>query len=113
MDDREFQDAIRKLKADNARVIDSIARMPPLTEEQKRVVEEMLVSQKQEYDEYIKSCAETKPQGQLVKEAWNAARRAAQDGDPKYASQSGSWRAMWVALAVVGALLLLVKALFR
>jgi hypothetical protein len=113
MDDREFQEAVKKLNEDTARIIDSIERMPPMTEEQEITVAEILVRQKNEYDQHIKSRFETKTRATRVKDAWNAARQAAQEGGSDDAPQSKSWRAMWLALALVGALLLLMKALSR
>jgi len=113
MDDREFQDAVKKLRENNARIIESIERMPSLTNEQKSTVAEILVRQKNEYGRYIKSRFEIKTEAALVKDAWNAAQRAAQEDDPDDASQPENWRAMWIALALVGVLLLLMKALSR
>jgi len=114
MDDREFQDAVKKLRENNARIIESIERMPSLTNEQKSTVAEILVRQKNEYDQYIKNRFETKTEAALVKAAWNAAQRAAQEDDLDDASQpKNNWRAMWIALALVGVLLLLMKALSR
>jgi hypothetical protein len=113
MDDREFQEAVKKLNEDTARIIDFIERMPPMTKEQESTVAEILFRRKDEYDRYIKGRFETKTQSTRIKDAWNAARQAAQEGGSDYAPQSKSWRAMWLALALVGALLLLMKALYR
>jgi len=91
-----------------------IEPLPPLTEEQKRSIAEMLAHQKQGYDEYLNNRTESRTKDVLVQEAWKAARQAASEHDSAYSnrSQRGSWRNMWIALAIAGAILLFVKLLF-
>jgi anti-sigma-K factor RskA len=54
---------------------------------------------------------ETRTRAQLIRDARAAARKAAREGDAEHSnhSQQGGWRNMWIALAVAGAVLLLLK----
>jgi hypothetical protein len=66
MDGQEFQDVIKTLCEDHARVMKLIERMLPLSMEQKRTIAETLARQKREYDEYLKRHAEIKSKGGLA-----------------------------------------------
>jgi hypothetical protein len=111
MDDQEFEDAVKKLDEDNARVMTLIERMPPLTEPQKQRFMEILARQRLEHDEYLKSRISTRTQADSVRVAWEAARRAVRDTDSEYSnpSERGSWPFMWIALALIGVILLFLK----
>ena len=115
MDDQEFEDAIKKLREDHTRVMRSIERMPPLTEEQKQKITEMLGHQKREYDEYLKHRAETKSERELAQAARRAAQQALTEDDAKYGqrSQPKSWRNLWIALAIGGVILLVLRLRFH
>jgi hypothetical protein len=110
MDDWEFQDALNKLYEDHKRFIAIIERMPPLSDEQKQKISEMLVRQSQDYDQ-INS------KGEIARRAWKAARHAAQGADlnreEAQERQHGARRFMLIALIVVGAILLLLRFVFR
>ena len=113
MDDQEFEDAIKKLREDHTRAMRSIERMPPLSEEQKQKIAEVLGHQQQDYDEHLKHRAETKRD--LAQAARTAAQRASTEDDAKYwqRSKPKSWRNLWIALAISGAILLLFKLQFH
>jgi len=110
MDDWEFQDAINRIYEDHMRFMALIERMPPLSDGQKQKISEMLVRQSQDYDR-IKS------KGEIARRAWKAARHAAQGADPSREEaqerQHGARRPMLIALIVVGAILLLLRFVFR
>jgi hypothetical protein len=115
MDDQEFEDAIKKLRGDHTRVMRSIERMPPLSEEQKQRIAEVLGHRQREYDEYLKHRAETKSERELAQAARRAAQQALTEDDAKYSqrSQPKSWRNLWIALAISGVILLLLKLRFH
>ncbi|MGA2891326.1 MAG: hypothetical protein ABSE22_00560 [Xanthobacteraceae bacterium] len=115
MDDREFRNAINSLSENHGRIMTLIEHMPPLTEEQSREIGEALARQRREYDECLKHNAETKNKSELAQEAWKAARQAVREDDAEYpkSSEPGSWRNMWIALAIVGAILLFLKLRFH
>jgi hypothetical protein len=114
MDDQEFQDVIKTIGEDHARVVTLIKNMPPLTEEQKQEIAETLTRQKREYDEFLQHHVAIKSKGELAQGAWKAARQAIGENDTEYwkFSQSGSWRNMWIALAIIGAILFFLKLRF-
>jgi len=115
MDDQEFHNAIRRLREGHSRVMRLIERMPTLTEEQKQEITEMLDHQKREYNEYLNDPAETNSRRDLAQAARRAAQQAMAEDDPKYRqrSQPKSWRNLWIALAIGGAILLLLKLWFH
>lgn len=114
MDDQEFQEAIKRTREDHERAMSLIGHMSPLTEEQKQKMVTMLSQQNREYDGYCKREAEIKNKSELTQEAWQAARQAAGKDNVEYRSflQSGSWLNVGIALAIVGAILLLLKLRF-
>jgi hypothetical protein len=115
MNDQEFEDAIKKLREDHTRVMSSIEHMPPLSEEQKQKIAEVLGRQQRKYDEYLKRRAEFRSDGELAQAARRAAQQALTEGDAKHwqRSQPKSWRNLWIALAIGGAVLLLFKLRFH
>lgn len=115
MDDQEFEAAIKKLREEHTRVMSSIERMPPLSEEQKQKIAEVLGHQQRDYDEYLKHRAETRSERELAQAARKAAEQALREDDAKYwqRSQPKSWRNLWIALAISGAILLLFKLRFH
>jgi hypothetical protein len=114
MDDTEFQDITKKLSEYHARIMMLIARMPPLTEQQVQKIAQMLARITREYDERVKFRADIKTKGEIAREAWMAARRAAREGELENhrKKQWNNWRNMLVALAIVCAILLVLKARF-
>ena len=115
MEDQEFEDAIKKLREDHTRVMRSIERMPPLSEEQKQKIAEVLGYQQREYDEYLKHRAEAKNERELAQAARRAAQQALTEDDAKYGqrSQPKSWRNLWIALAIGGVILLVLRLRFH
>jgi hypothetical protein len=114
MDDREFQEAIKRVREDHEHAMNLIGHRSPLTDEQKHKMAVTLVQQNRQYDEYFKRDAEIKSKSELTQEAWKAARQAAKEDNVEYRKvlQSGSWLNMGIALAIVVAILVLLKLRF-
>ena len=117
MDDREFRSAINGLHESHTRFMALVERLPPLTDEQKEKIAEMLARHRQDYDESLKHDTEIKSKGEIARRAWKAAQHAAQGADPNREEtqerQHGARRPMLIALIVVGAILLLLRFVFR
>jgi hypothetical protein len=117
MEAREFEDAIKNLHEDHGRVMKLIKRTLPLTEEQKQQIAEILARQKREYDEFLEYRAGKKGSGDLIQDARNAARRAALGTEAERKEEReqspGNWRAMWIAIAIAGVVLLFLRLQFH
>ena len=114
MDDRKFQETIKRLGEDHEHVMNLIGHMSPLTDEEKRKIVETLIWQNREYYEYFKRDAENRSETKLTQEAWKAARKAATEDNVEYRKflRSGSWLNMGIALVIVGAIFVFLKLQF-
>jgi anti-sigma-K factor RskA len=85
--------------------------------EQKEEIAETLARQQREHDEFLKHRLENEVKQQLAHEALKAARQAARkantDRDEGRATQLDSWRTVWIALAILGAVLLFLQLRFH
>jgi anti-sigma-K factor RskA len=97
--------------------LDWVERMPNQIVEQKEEIAEALARQQREHDEFLKHRVENEVKQQLAQDVLKAARQAAQkantDRDEEREAQLGSWRIMWTALAIAGAVLLFLKLRFH
>jgi hypothetical protein len=110
MDDQEFERAVNQITEANAGTMTLIERMSSLTEAQKQRTIEILARQGREHEDYLKNRIGAETQAELARRAWEAARRAARDADSDAnASQRNSWPVVWIALVLIGVILLLLK----
>ena len=89
--------------------------MQLLTEEQ---MEDCRItrSPKARYDNLLKHPVETRQREELIQEARKAAQRAIRESGPEPQTEreaaSVGWRNMWIALVIIGAILLLLRLRF-
>jgi hypothetical protein len=114
MDEREFKDAIEELREVGIHFTALLNRMRPVTEKQASKLGGLIAQQMQEYNKILNRDAQTK---ENVEPTLIAARRAAQQAyneqDKDQEKRIGSWRTMWIALAVIIAIVLLLKFFLR
>ncbi len=114
MEEREFKDVIEELHEAGIHFTALLNRITPVTEEQASKIGDLIAQQMQEYYRILHRDAQTK---ETVEPALIAARRAAQQAynkqDKDQEKRIGSWRTMWIALAVMISIVLLLKIFIR
>jgi hypothetical protein len=114
VEEREFEDAIEKLREVGIRFTALLNRAGPLTEKQASKIGDLIAQQMREYNRIINRDAQTKKNVEsLLIAARRAARQASDDGDKDQAKRTDSWRIMWIALTVMIAIALLLKLFLR
>ena len=114
MEEREFKDAIERLHEVGVHFTGLLNRIRPVTEEQALKIGDLIAQQMQECNRILNRDAQTK---ENVEPTLIAARRAAQQAykeqDKDQEKRIGSWRTMWIALAVMIAVVMLSKLFLR
>jgi hypothetical protein len=110
----DFQDVLKTLCGDRASSVTN--RMPLPTEEQQWNTAELLARQNREHDDPLKHPVETRSKEELVRAARKAAQRAVRESglerQTTLEAQGYSWRNMWIALAIISAILLFLRLRF-
>jgi anti-sigma-K factor RskA len=116
MNDPEIQDAAKKLCDYHEEAVTLTQRMRPLTKEQEWKIAALLTRQKREYDDLLKHFIETGPREELVQEARKAAQRAVYEPglerQTDLKAPTDGWRNMWIALVIIGAILVFLRLRF-
>jgi hypothetical protein len=112
----ELQTAPKKVCEDHKGAVTLTQRMRPLTKEQEWKVARLFARQKREYDDLLNHLVETRQREELIQEARAAAQRAIRESGPERQTEreaSGdSWRNVWIALVIIGAILLFLRLRF-
>ncbi len=116
MNDTDFKDALNKLCENGEGTVTPTQRTQLPTDGQEWEVAELLARQKQEYDNLLKHPVETRQREELIQEARKAAQQAIRESGPEPQTEreaaGDGWRNMWIALVIIGAILLFLRLRF-